>query len=526
MNMTKFHLALILCILAGFLAIAGCTQSEPETPPTEIPEHISEIQVVWKDTCALFACGNESEYNEILAEAIAGPAENKTGIADFSNQSWSSAFLSLNNLFKERYAFTEWREVDFDEQYQMYAPKIARAEADQDEAAYYRALREYLYSIPDGHVDVIPLSGEYGTRGADIGGSYGIGILELDSGKVVVSYVAGGSAAEASGIRFGNEVITWNGTEIHDAINQTPYLWATKKPSTTEGIHLHQQRLLPRAPVGTTTTVSFAGTSGSISRTVNLTAGEDGYDTLKKTSIFLGTEVNDYGVDRPWADILPQITNATVTTRTLPGGYAYIAIYEESFDAYEPFQAAMRRAVANNAPGIVLDFRYNNGGDDNLAACFAGWFVEKPVFYEYTTTYDPGTGTFRFVSESWSSPHPERYTGPVAVLVSPDTISSGEGVPMVFSKTGRGKIISWYGTNGAFGMNNPQAIMPPKMYIMFPDGASLNETGMIQVDSDATLSGGVTPDIRVPLNEDTVDRAMNGEDVQLTYAMEWLREQQ
>lgn len=186
----------------------------------------------------------------------------------------------------------------------------------------------------------------------------------------------------------------------------------------------------------------------------------------------------------------------------------------------------MLSAIDNDAPGIVLDLRYNNGGDDNLASCLAGWFVDEPVFYEYTTTYDPGTGEFVTVSEAWTSPRPERYSGPVAVLVSPDTISSGEGVPMIFSNTGRGKIISWYGTNGAFGMNNPQAVMPLDMYIMFPDGASLDKNGEIQVDSDAGLSGGISPDIRVPLNRDTVERAMNGEDVQLSYALQWLSEQQ
>ena len=97
---------------------------------------------------------------------------------------------------------------------------------------------------------------------------------------------------------------------------------------------------------------------------------------------------------------------------------------------------------------------------------------------------------------------------------------------MMLSKPGRGKVISWYGTNGAFGMENIQAVMPPDMYILFPDGASLNETGGIQIDSDATMTGGVAPDIRVPLTEETVARAMHGEDVQLTYALEWLAEQQ
>ena len=93
---------------------------------------------------------------------------------------------------------------------------------------------------------------------------------------------------------------------------------------------------------------------------------------------------------------------------------------------------------------------------------------------------------------------------------------------MVFTRSGRGAIVSWYGTDGAFGMNGLQAVMPLDLYVLFPAGASLDRNGTIQVDSNASLTGGVAPTVRVPLNNDTVTRAMAGEDVQLTYAMAWL----
>ncbi|WP_333582457.1 hypothetical protein [Methanoculleus bourgensis] len=59
----------------------------------------------------------------------------------------------------------------------------------------------------------------------------------------------------------------------------------------------------------------------------------------------------------------------------------------------------------------------------------------------------------------------------------------------------------------------------------FPAGASLDENGRIQVDSNASMIGGVAPTVRVPLDADTLARAMAGEDVQLTYAVEWLEAQ-
>jgi len=67
--------------------------------------------------------------------------------------------------------------------------------------------------------------------------------------------------------------------------------------------------------------------------------------------------------------------------------------------------------------------------------------------------------------------------------------------------------------------------MPLGQYLFFPDGASLDKNGVIQVDSNASLVGGVAPQVRVPVNEDTIARSMAGEDVQLTYAVKWLDEQ-
>ncbi|MFA5269776.1 MAG: S41 family peptidase [Methanoregula sp.] len=515
-----------MLILAGFLVVMAAIIF-PLAAATSGPVSCPGCGMVWKDTCIPFERNNETAYNEELLSSYTQIAANLTApVPDYSTQSWSNAFLAFNNLIREQYAFTQWKSVDFDALYTIYAPAIADAEKKQDKAAYYRVLREYLFAIPDGHVDVLPTAGDFGAKYADIGGSYGFAVNRLDSGTVIVSYVVNGSAAERTGIRFGDEVWAMNEKEIADAIKDTPYIWAVKKPSTAEGIILQKTRLVTRAPVGTTATFTITNNSDSRPWSVVLVAYDDEADTIKKTTFFLGKQINDIGVASILTDIKPQISNDLVTYRTLPGEYAYIAIYEESYDVYQPFKAAIQDAIAKKAPGIVLDFRYNSGGDDNIASCFAGWFVEKPIFYEYTTKYDPGSRQFAMVSEAWTQPRPDGYHGPVAVLVSPDTISSGEGLPLMFANSGTGTIVSWYGTNGAFGMNGLRAILPLGMYVVFPDGASLDKNGMIQVDSNATLNGGVAPQIRVPMNEDTVARAIAGEDVQLTYAIKWLDEQQ
>lgn len=512
-----------LVLLAGVLLLSLlCTFPAAAENFTGCPGCLT----IWKDTCSYFEQGNETAYYAAADAAFLPIAGNLTPPADYRNLSWSRAFIALNARMKEQYAFTEWRSVDFDMLNATYVPLIAEAERGGDQAAYYRALRGYLYAIPDGHVLVLAESGDFGAKYADIGGGYGITLVQLDTGNVVVGYVANGSAAEKAGIHPGDEVTGWNDKEIHAAIDNTSLIWAVKKPSTEEGMQVQKTRLVARAPVGTPAVLKITYGAVQHPRSLELTAYDDGYESLTRGTFFLGTMVNDIGAQNPLTDIQPQISTDPVMVRTLPGGYTYIAVYEESYGVYRPVKAAILSAVVNKSPGLVIDLRYNKGGDDNLAACMAGWFVKDPTLYEYVTKYDPGSRQFTPILKVWTQPQALRYNGPVAVLVSPDTISSGEGIPMIVSRTGTGAIVSFYGTNGAFGMNNIRAVMPLDLAILFPDGASLNADGIIQVDSNASRMGGVAPTVRVPLDMDTLERAMAGEDVQLTYAIAWLNSHQ
>lgn len=77
-------------------------------------------------------------------------------------------------------------------------------------------------------------------------------------------------------------------------------------------------------------------------------------------------------------------------------------------------------------------------------------------------------------------------------------------------------------TNGSFGVvSAPIEIKMPGGYVVrFPDGRSLNKDKKIQGDSDERGQGGVTPDITVPMNEQTFKmKVIEGQDVELNYAL-------
>ncbi|MNI69296.1 hypothetical protein D3C73_1250340 [compost metagenome] len=84
------------------------------------------------------------------------------------------------------------------------------------------------------------------------------------------------------------------------------------------------------------------------------------------------------------------------------------------------------------------------------------------------------------------------------------------------------KIIGFTSTNGSFGVvSAPIEMNMPEGYVVrFPDGRSLDQNQQIQGDSDERGHGGVTPDIKVPMNGQTFKmKVIEGQDVELNYAL-------
>jgi carboxyl-terminal processing protease len=74
-------------------------------------------------------------------------------------------------------------------------------------------------------------------------------------------------------------------------------------------------------------------------------------------------------------------------------------------------------------------------------------------------------------------------------------------------------------------MESPGPTLPLGVMTALPQGASLDENGRIQADSNASMVGEVAPTVRVPLDEETQARVTAGENVQLIYAVDWIEAQ-
>lgn len=451
--------------------------------------------------------------------------------------SFTAAFDSLYKELSTNYAFTEWKKVDWIKLNNEFRPRIVAAQTQNDSSECYLALRDFFWSIPDGHLGIDRKEktnwGRIRNRLKDkwIGGSYGFTLIKLDDGRFVVKLITSGSPADIAGIKFGSEILEVNDKPIKEAINSAPILWTEQNPATKETKQLLQCRLIGRAPVGSVIKLKFKNRGEQNPTTKNFTAVNDNYKSYDLTSM------------------LP-IKSPEISHKILqPSGYGYLEITSciPPVSIVEDFRSAFIYLLSQKIKGLILDLRINTGGQDSFAAAVAGCFYSDTTHYEYWSIFDPATKTFQrskdilnhlslqtisFFAPTkyprgsiYIEPSPVSFTGPVVVMCSPREVSSGEGIAMALQKLPNCKVVSFYGSHGSFGVETEYSLFAPQdsFEVSYPYGRSLDVYNKIQVDSDADMIGGVIPSLRPPLTDQTIDQMyLQGIDVELNYAVKEL----
>ncbi|MFC5404850.1 S41 family peptidase [Cohnella soli] len=435
-------------------------------------------------------------------------------VSDFSHKSYSEAFVAMNERLSVEYPFGDWKKIDWEETRKRYEPLFAKAEKDKDSTLYYKTLRDYLFSFRDGHIrienDRLYENNEAFRR--KVGGGVGISALRLDNGNVVVCLVLPGSPADKAGIELGAVIVSWDGKAAREALEQTTW---SEKPMATEGEKLYQQgRFMTRSPIGKQVRTEWRNPGKDDVESATLTAYDDQYETLKRTTVKLKKEE------------LP------VEGRIVGKDYGYIKIRyflpgEKQSDPAKELEKLLLEFQKKKIKGLVLDLRDNPGGDDDMVANMAGHFVSEKRIYEYVSYYNRYTGDFRInrVETRTVKPSKVNYSGKIAVLVNHNTGSSGEGLPLFLKGLPNVRIVGFTSTNGSFGVVSApiEMKMPGGFTVRFPDGRSLNRDKTIQGDSDDRGIGGAAPDLVVPMDDRTFrTTVIDGQDAELNVAMAFL----
>ena len=452
---------------------------------------------------------------------------------------FTAAYNNMHLQFSASYPFGKWKAIDWSALDSRIRPMIVAAGESGDSVAFYQALKEYVVSIPDGHVSLRGWNGRKAiAMYRQIGGSYGFAVTRLGDGRIVVRLVNPGSPAAGAGVTFGAQVLEINDHPVQAVLDTVSVLWAEAIPATLECKKMYQERLIGRAPLGQAMKIRFLNRGAADPVTAILTAVDDNYATYNQTSM------------------TPLDPGPVVTSKTISQGrYGYIKLTSEHGDdsaavrkIYTDFRDAVAGFISQGLRGMVLDMRVNAGGDDALSAAFSGLFYKDTVLYEYQTWYNPADDSIEIwpqpilhfnpvtlqgyinpkypVGSLFIEPQLINFDRPVMVLVSPRNISSGEGIPMALQRLPECKVVGFHGTNGSFGMVEYKIYLflsPDELYLRYPYGQSLDKNFKIQLDSDSTMTGGVIPDLRVPLNDSVIDQLyIDSTDVELNYAIKEL----
>lgn len=435
-------------------------------------------------------------------------------VSEFSEMSYSQAFVQLHARLSREYPFGEWKQVNWQRLQEKYEPIFKKAEEEKNKDLYYHTLREYLFSFRDGHIKISNenLYEDNPVFKREAGGGFGISTIQLDNGKVLVNLVVEGSPAEKHGIKVGAEIITWDGKVAKDAYQQTTW---SENPIATEGDdNYNRGRFMVRAPIGKEIPVEYQNADDRKRTKVNLKAYDDNYKTLKQTRVKWKKEENP------------------IDAAIVGDGYGYLKIryFLPSETVPEPVKKVkeiLNWFHSQNIKGLIIDVRDNPGGNDDLVAAMAGFFVPEETTYEYVSYYNRVTGRFELNPFETRKvvPTAPHYDGNIAIIINNKTTSSGEGLPILLKGLPHVKNVGFTTTNGSFGVvSSPiEAEMPEGYIVRFPDGRSLNQDFVIQGDSNDQGQGGGVPDVLIPLNEETFHaKYVQGKDVELEYALKAL----
>lgn len=462
------------CLLAcGVIFVLGAGCARTTLPMTDITMPLPSVPL------------NMDSVKDVLGSYREG---------NFQNRPWLDAFQAMHRKLSREYAFTEWKALNWDAMYAAHAPEVEAAELAQDEQAYYLALRSYVYSIPDGNLN-ITTPDRY--REAAIGAGYGFNVVPLEDGRVMVARVVPGFFAAMAGIQWGAEIIEWDGVPIAEALERMPLLWADAPAATDEGRLFQQCTLLTRAPAGTKVSVKFKNPGSDSVWVTRLEARRDYYQTL--------------------TDLTRQQKSITefespLESKVLDGNIGYVKVHCQAATLAMPFPArAFRRAIetclAANVKGLVLDLRGNTGGLDDFAVTYAGHFTQAPMLYRKLVAFDYDKGGFALNGEAGLTIEPRTpyFGGPVMVLVHLDTRDSGQALADSLHRLPNVSLLGVTGTEGSWGYPGGQITMPRNYVISYPIGRMLDDADIIRVTAGADMQCRVKPDIRIPLTPEVFD---------------------
>lgn len=190
--------------------------------------------------------------------------------------------------------------------------------------------------------------------------------------------------------------------------------------------------------------------------------------------------------------IVPQLrsVNRVVATGRFPDGPAYLVIGSWAQKAARDIEAAAKW-IDGLSPDdtLILDIRFNSGGDERLARKIAGRFVDQSVVYAGHVNRDTSSPSgFSKIKKRTLKPIRPGFRGRTVVLMGPVNMSSCEAFLLMMKQAGAALMgEKSYGSSG-----NPKPIsLANGVSVFLPSWVALTS------DGEPFEGKGISPDVHV-----------------------------
>ena len=189
-----------------------------------------------------------------------------------------------------------------------------------------------------------------------------------------------------------------------------------------------------------------------------------------------------------------------------PDGIGYVNIYRlGSGGLPKAFDTVLEQLA--DTWGLIIDLRFNAGGDELLARKVAGRFLREKRLYSYSQ-YRSGAShddLGKKIERECEARGPWRYESPVVVLIGQHTMSSAESFALMLAQAPQ---VSTMGDRTAGSSANPRILsLPgnvnvnlPRWLDLKPDGKPLDNVGVVP-DVEVSVPPGVFDEKTDPVLE-------------------------
>ena len=195
-----------------------------------------------------------------------------------------------------------------------------------------------------------------------------------------------------------------------------------------------------------------------------------------------------------------QFLNQVVATGRFPEGPAYLMIGSWSQQVARNIEAAAKW-IDELSPDdtLILDIRFNSGGDERLAAKIAGRFVERSVVYAGHLNRDTSSPSgFSKIKTRTLKPIRPGFRGRTVILMGPVNMSSCEAFLLMMKQVPQCTLMGEksYGSSG-----NPKPVrLANGVTVFLPSWVALTP------DGEPFEGKGISPDVHVEFPDELKDQ--------------------